>query len=99
MKTLVRNVAITPQFIVASIGENTSHTSRECNLLKTRAAEKEKSKYVKKYYKKKFKEINFLQAEAAHQKYKYEKIYKAFTKRKISKEETVNIADSSNRNL
>ena len=60
MKTSVRNVAINPQFIVAYIGENTSHTSGECTFLKTRAAVKEKSKYVKTYYKNKFKELNFL---------------------------------------
>ena len=39
-----------------------------------------------------------MQAEAAHQKYKYEKINKAFTKRKTSKEETINLDESSDRN-
>ena len=43
---------------------------------------------------KKFKELNLFQTEAAHQKYKYEKLNKAFTKRNTSKEETVNISDS-----
>ena len=51
-----------------------------------RDAEKDKSKYVKKDYKKKFKELNILQVEAAHQKSRYEKLNKAFTKRKTSKE-------------
>ena len=50
-----------------------------------RAAEKYKSKYVNKYYKKKLKELNILQAEAAHQKSKYDNLNKAFTKRKTSK--------------
>ena len=36
-----------------------------------------------------------MQAEAAHQKSKYEKLNKDFTKRKTSKEETVVIDDSS----
>ena len=49
-----------------------------------KATWKDKSKYVKKYYKKDFKELNILQAEAAHQKYKYENLNKAFTKRKTS---------------
>ena len=63
-----------------------------------RAEEKDKSKYVKKEYKKKFKELNIFQEEAAHQNYKYEKINKAFTKRKTSKEETINIYDYYDRN-
>ena len=62
-----------------------------------RAAEKDNSKYVKKDYKKKFKKLNLLQAKAAHQKSKYEKLNKYFTKSKTSKEEMVNIADSSDR--
>ena len=60
-----------------------------------RAAENYKSKYVKKDYKKKSKELNLLQAEAAHQKSKYENLNKDFTKINTSKEETVNLADSS----
>ena len=75
-------------------GENTNHNSRGCKVLKARAEEKYKSKYVKKEYKKKFKELNLLQEEASHQKPKYEKLNKAFTKRKTYKEETVNISDS-----
>ena len=39
-----------------------------------------------------------MQAEAAHQKSKYEKLNKAFTKRENSKEEAVNIADSLDSN-
>ena len=60
-----------------------------------RAAEKYKSKYVKKDYKNKFKELNLLQAEAAHQKSNYQKLNKSFTKRKTSKDDTVNLTDSS----
>ena len=63
-----------------------------------RAAENYESKYVKKDYKKKSKELNLLQAEAAHQKFKYENLNKAFTKRKTYKEETINLADSSESN-
>ena len=36
-------------------GENKSHTSRECNVLKKRTKDKENPKYGKKDYKKKFK--------------------------------------------
>ena len=39
-----------------------------------------------------------MQVEAAYRKSKYGKINRAFTKRKTSKEETVNIADYSNIN-
>ena len=62
------------------------------------AAEKEKSKYVKKEYKKNFKKLNILQIEVAHQKYKDEKINKAFTKRKTSKGGTINLDNSSDSN-
>ena len=58
-----------------------------------------KSNYVKKDYKKKFKELNLLQAEAAHQKSKYENLNKAFTKKKTYKQETVNIVDSYDTNI
>ena len=65
-------------------GDKNSHTSRECKFLKARAAEKDKSKYSNKDHKRKFKELNLLQAEAAHQESKYENLNKAFTKRKTS---------------
>ena len=76
-------------------GENTGHTSREYKFIKASSGEKYKYNYVRRDYKKKFKELNLFQAEAAHQKSNYEKINKAFTKRKTSKKDTVNIADSS----
>ena len=49
-------------------GENTSHTTRECNLLT--AKEKEKPKFSKKDYKRKFREVNLLEKEASHQREK-----------------------------
>ena len=69
--------------------ENKSHTSRECKFLKARDRDKCNPKYWKKDYKNNFKEINLFQAEPAHQKSKYEKLNKAFTKKNTSKEETV----------
>ena len=66
-------------------GENKSHTSRECNILKKRAKYKDNTKYGKRDYKNKFKELNLLQAEADHQKSKYENLNKAFAKNKTSK--------------
>ena len=51
----------------------------------SRDAEKYNSKYVRKDYKKKFKELNLLQEETDHHKSKFEKLNKAFTKRKTSK--------------
>ena len=70
----------------------------DCKVLKSRASEKNKSNYVKKDYRNKSKELNIFQAEAVHQKSKYEKISKAFNKRKTSKEDTVKLADSSDSN-
>ena len=70
-------------------GENKTHTSRECKVLKARAKDKGNPKYVKNDYKKNFKELNLLQAEAAHQKSKYEKLNKSFTKKKNSREENI----------
>ena len=63
-------------------GGNNSHTSRERKVHKARYSDKDKSKYGKKDYKKKFKDHNLLQAQADQQKYRYEKINKAFTKKK-----------------
>ena len=47
-------------------GENTSHTSRECNVLKSKG--KEKPKYSKKEFRKKSREVNFLEKQASHQR-------------------------------
>ena len=49
---------------------------------------------VKKDYKKKFKELNLLQAEAAHQRSKYKNLNKSFAKKKTPKEETVVLDDT-----
>ena len=68
--------------------ENKSHTSRQCTVLKARAKDKENPKYGKKDCKKKFKVLNLLQEEAAHQNSKYENINKAFTRKNTSKEDT-----------
>ena len=59
-------------------GENKSHTSRECNILKKRAKDKDNLKYGKKEYKKKFKELNLLKAKSSQQKSKYEKYKQIF---------------------
>ena len=40
--------------------ENNGYTSRECKVLKARAADKKNHKYGNNYYKKKLKEINIL---------------------------------------
>ena len=66
-------------------GENNSQTSGYCKVLKSRVSDKEKPKDVKRGYKKKFKELNLLQAEVSQQKSKYENLIKAFTKRNNSK--------------
>ena len=63
-------------------GENTSHTSRECNVLNSKG--KEKPKFSKKDFKKKSREVNLLKKQASHQreKYpKYKKLNKAFSKK------------------
>ena len=59
---------------------------------------KNKSKYFKKDYKKKFIEINILQSEDFHQRSKYEKLNKTFTKINTYEEDTVNLASSSDTN-
>ena len=55
-------------------GENTSHTTRECNLLKAKS--KEKHKFSKKDCKRKSREVNILEKEASHQRSKYLKYKK-----------------------
>ena len=49
-------------------GENTSHTTRECNVLKAKG--KEKPKFSAKDYKRKSREVNLLEKEASHQRAK-----------------------------
>ena len=64
-------------------GENNSHTSRECNVLKSKG--REKPKFSKKDFKKKSREFNILEKQASHQREKYpnyKKLNKAFSKKK-----------------
>ena len=63
--------------------ENTSHTSRECNVLKAKG--KEKPKFSKKDTKKKSREVNLPERQASHQRanyLKYKNLNKAFSKEK-----------------
>ena len=58
-------------------GDNTSHTSRECTVLKAKGKEKLK------FYKKDFKEVHLLEKQASHQRAKYLKyknLNQAFSK-------------------
>ena len=71
-------------------GENTSHTSRECNLLKSKG--KEKPKFSKKYYKRKSREVNFLEKKTSHQRAKYLK-YKKLNKEVFKKKTRVILDD------
>ena len=75
-------------------GENNSQTSGYCKVLKSRASDKDNPKDGKGGYKKKFKELNIFQVEAAHQKYRYEKLSKDLTKKKTSNEDNVVLYDS-----
>ena len=58
-------------------GDNTSHNSRECNVLKSKG--KEKPKLSKRDFKKKAREINLLEKKASQEKAKYLK-YKSLNK-------------------
>ena len=58
-------------------------------------------KYSTKYYNKKFKEVNILEREAAHQRSKYLKyknINKDIAKKKTPKEDTIILDDTSDSN-
>ena len=50
-------------------GENTSHTSRECNVIRSKS--KEKPKFSKRDFKKKSRKTNLLEKKASQQKAKY----------------------------
>ena len=50
-------------------GDNTSHNSKECNVLKSKG--KDKSKFSKRDFKKKAREINILDKKSSQQKAKY----------------------------
>ena len=66
--------------------ENTSHTSWECNFLKSKG--KEKPKFSKKDFKKKSREINLLEKKASQEKTKYLK-YKSLNKTSSKKKTPV----------
>ena len=50
-------------------GDNTSHNSKECNVLKSKG--KYKPKFSKRYFKKKAREINLLEKKSSQEKAKY----------------------------
>ena len=83
VSTTVRNTVIK--------SENKGHTSRVCKVLKERAKDKDNLKYGKIYFEKKFKEL-------AYQKVNYENLNKIFTKKKIRKEYTAILDDTSDSN-
>ena len=72
-------------------GDNTSHTSRECNVLKSKG--KETPKFSKKDFKKKSREVNLLEKQASHQREKYLK-YKKLNKASSKKKTPVILEDS-----
>ena len=72
-------------------GDNTSHTSRECNVINSKG--KEKPKFSKKEIKKKSREVNLLENKASHQKAKYLK-YKSLNKASSKKKTPVILYDS-----
>ena len=72
-------------------GENTSHTSWECNVLKSKG--KVKPKFSKKDFKKKSREINLLEKKSSQQLAKYLK-YKSLNKASSKKKTLVILVDS-----
>ena len=72
-------------------GENISHTSRECNVLKSKG--KEKPKFYKKDFKKKSREVNILEKKASQKKAKYLK-NKILNKESSKKKTPVILEDS-----
>ena len=71
-------------------GENTSHNSRECNVLKSKC--KDKPKFSKRDFKKKAREINLLENKASQEKAKYLK-YKSLNKASSKKKTPVIMED------
>ena len=72
-------------------GENTSHTSRECNFLKSKG--KEKPKISKRDVRKKSRDINLLEKKVSQQKAKYQK-YKSLINASSEKNTLVILDDS-----
>ena len=75
-------------------GENKSHITREFKFLKAKT--KDKPKYSTKDYKRKSREVNLLEKEAAHQRAKYLK-YKKLNKYFAKKKTRVILYDTSDR--
>ena len=71
-------------------GDNTSHTSQECNVLKSKV--KEKPKFSKKDFNKKARGINLLEKKASQEKAKYLK-YKSLNKASSKKKSPVILED------
>ena len=72
-------------------GDNTSHTSRECNVLKSKG--KDKPKFSKRDFKKKAREFNIIEKKASQEKAKYPK-YKSLNKASPKKRTPVILEDS-----
>ena len=72
-------------------GYNTSHTSRECSVLKSKG--KEKPKFSTRDFKKKSREINLLEKKSSQEKEKYLK-YKSLNKVSSKKKTPVILEDS-----
>ena len=72
-------------------GDNTIHTSWECNVLKSKG--KENPKFSKRDFKKKSREINLLEKKASQEKAKYLK-YKSLNKASSKKKTLVILEDS-----
>ena len=72
-------------------GDNSRHTSRECNVLKSKG--KENSKFSKRDFKKKSREINLLEKKASQEKAKYLK-HKSLNKASFKKNTPVILEDS-----
>ena len=72
-------------------GDNTSHTSRECNVLKSNG--KVKPKFSKRDFKKKAREFNLIEKKPSQEKEKYLK-YKSLNKESSKKKTLVILEDS-----
>ena len=72
-------------------GDNTSHNSKDCNVLKSKS--KAKPKFSKKDFKKKAREFNLIEKKASQEKAKYLK-YKSLNKESSKKKTLVILEDS-----
>ena len=79
-------------------GENKIHTYRECKVLKARDKDEDNPKYATKDHRRKSREVNLSEIEAAHKrsKYlKYKKIKKSFANKNTPKEDDTSDSNSS----